>query len=363
MRLIIQIPCYNEEHSLPATLADIPASIPGIEAIETLIVDDGSSDHTVDVAQRLGVTHILRLSGHKGLAAAFQAGLDTCLKLGADIIVNTDGDNQYPQADIPRLVAPILANQADLVIGDRQVQKIPHFSPLKKRLQRWGSWVVYLASGVRAPDATSGFRAYSREAALRMSLLTRYTYTLETIIQAGKKGLRVTYVPVQVNQPTRDSRLIKSNWSYVKQSAATILRLYAFYEPLRTFSYISLPFVAVGLFALVRFLYFYFTGETGVGRHVQSLVVGGTLLTLGFLLFILGVIADLIAANRALIEETMYRVKRMEVATISSAQPDSSGLTDKQGILPATAPLPGHQPMRQVIGRQQGEALSRERTE
>src|SRR5574341_678865 len=279
MRLIIQIPCYNEEHSLPATLADIPASMPGIEAIETLVIDDGSSDHTVDVAQRLGVTHILRLPGHKGLAVAFQAGLDTCLKLGA---------------------------------------------------------------GVRAPDATSGFRAYSREAALRLSLLTRYTYTLETIIQAGKKGLRVTHVPVQVNQPTRDSRLIKSNWSYVKQSAATILRLYALYEPLRTFSYISLPFVAAGLFALVRFLYLYFTGQTGVGRHVQSLVVGGTLLTLGFLLFILGVIADLIAANRMLIEETMYRVKRMEVATSSTGQPDSSGPTDKQGILPATAPLPGH---------------------
>lgn len=313
MHLIIQIPCYNEEGSLPATLADIPSYIPGVDRIETLIVDDGSTDDTVKVARRLGVDHLIYLPGHKGLATAFQAGIDACLKLGADIIVNTDGDNQYPQADIPRLIAPILHNEADIVIGDRQVQTVPHFSPIKRRLQQWGSWVVCLASGVHAPDATSGFRAYSREAALRLSVLTRYTYTLETIIQAGKKGLRVTYIPVQVNQPTRDSRLIKSNWSYVKHSAATILRLYAFYEPLRTFSYLSLPCVAVGLFAIVRFLFFYFTGQTGVGRHVQSLVVGGTLLTLGFLLFVLGVVADLIAANRMLIEESLYRIKRMEI--------------------------------------------------
>ena len=323
MHLIIQIPCYNEEQSLPAALADIPPNIPGIDTIETLIVDDGSSDNTIGVAIGLGVDHVVRLPGHRGLAVAFQAGLDASLRLGADVIVNTDGDNQYPQADIPRLIAPILRNEADMVIGDRQVHMVPHFSPLKKRLQQWGSWIVCLASGVRAPDATSGFRAYSREAALRMSVLTRYTYTLETLIQAGKKGLRVAYVPIQVNQPTRDSRLIKSNWSYVKQSAATILRLYVFYEPLRTFFFISIPFVIVGLFALIRFLYFhFFTGQTGVGRHVQSLVFGGTLLTIGFLLFILGVIADIIAANRMLIEETIYRVKRMEMAK------DQPGLLD-----------------------------------
>jgi glycosyltransferase involved in cell wall biosynthesis len=314
MHLIVQIPCYNEEKSLPATLADIPSDIPGVDCVETLVIDDGSTDSTVDVARRLGADHVVCLPGHKGLAVAFQAGLDACLRLGADIIVNTDGDNQYPQADIPRLIGPILNCEADIVIGDRQVHTVPHFSLLKKWLQQWGSWVVCLASGVQAPDATSGFRAYSREAALRMSVLTRYTYTLETIIQAGKKGLRVAYVPIQVNQPTRDSRLIKSNWAYVKHSAATILRLYAFYEPLRTFFYISLPFVVLGIFSLIRFLYFYFTGQTGVGRHVQSLVVGGTLLTIGFLLFVLGVIADLIAANRLLIEETMYRIKRMETS-------------------------------------------------
>jgi glycosyltransferase involved in cell wall biosynthesis len=325
MYLIVQVPCYNEEQGLPATLADIPSNIPGVDLIETLIVDDGSSDNTVEVARRLAVDHVVRLPGHRGLAVAFQAGLDACLRLGADIVVNTDGDNQYPQADIPRLIAPILQNEADIVIGDRQVQKtVPHFSPLKKRLQQWGSWVVRLASGVKAPDATSGFRAYSREAALRMSVLTRYTYTLETIIQAGKKGLQIAFVPIQVNQPTRDSRLIKSNWSYIKQSAATILRLYVYYEPLRTFFYVSLPFVVVGLLALLRFLFFHFTGQAGIGRHVQSLVFGGTLLTIGFLLFVLGVVADLIAANRMLVEETMYRVKRMETSTDHRAAPQAA---------------------------------------
>jgi glycosyltransferase involved in cell wall biosynthesis len=323
MYLIVQIPCYNEEQGLPATLADIPSNIPGVDLIETLIVDDGSSDNTVEVARRLAVDHVVRLPGHRGLAVAFQAGLDACLRLGADLVVNTDGDNQYPQADIPRLIAPILQNEADIVIGDRQVQTVPHFSPLKKRLQQWGSWVVRLASGVKAPDATSGFRAYSREAALRMSVLTRYTYTLETIIQAGKKGLQIAFVPIQVNQPTRDSRLIKSNWSYIKQSAATILRLYVYYEPLRTFFYVSLPFVVVGLLALLRFLFFHFTGQAGIGRHVQSLVFGGTLLTIGFLLFVLGVVADLIAANRMLVEETMYRVKRMEISGGHLAAPQA----------------------------------------
>jgi glycosyltransferase involved in cell wall biosynthesis len=312
MYLIIQIPCYNEEQTLPATLAGMPTRIEGVDRIETLVIDDGSTDDTVAVARRLGVDHVLQLKGHKGLAAAFQGGLDTCLRLGADIIVNTDGDNQYPQADIPHLIAPILAGEAEVVIGDRQVHAVPHFSPLKRVLQQWGSWVVRQVSGIDVPDATSGFRAYSREAALRMSLLTRYTYTLETIIQAGKKGLRVTHVPITPNQPTRASRLIKSNWSYIRRSAATILRLYAFYEPLRTFFYLSLPFVLVGLGAILRFLYLYATDQTGIGRHVQSLTIGGTVLTLGFLLFIFGVIADLTAANRLLIEETMYRIKRME---------------------------------------------------
>ncbi len=337
MFLIIQIPCYNEEHTLPATLADIPKVIPGIDRVETLVIDDGSQDGTVSVACQRGVDHVVRLPGHKGLATAFQHGLEAGLRLGADIIVNTDGDNQYPQADIARLVTPILAGQADIVIGDRQVHSVPHFSLTKRLLQQWGSWVVRQVSGLDVPDATSGFRAYSREAALRMSLLTRYTYTLETIIQAGKKGLRVTHVPIEPNQPTRDSRLVKSNWSYVKRSAATILRLYAFYEPLRSFFYISLPFILVGLGALLRFLFFYLTDQSGIGRHVQSITIGGTLLTLGFLIFIFGVIADLIAANRLLIEETMYRIKRMELSPSPPQLYTAQPAVDAQEFDPATA--------------------------
>ncbi len=317
MHLIIQIPCYNEAATLPEVVADLPRTLPGIRRLETLIIDDGSGDDTVAVAHRLGIDYIVRHSYNRGLAAAFQTGLETCLKLGADIIVNTDGDHQYPGVEIVRLVEPILAGQADIVIGDRQTHAVAHFSPLKRFLQQWGSWVVRLASGAPVPDATSGFRAYSREAALRMVILTRYTYTLETIIQAGKKGLRVVSVPIRVNAPLRESRLIKSNWAYVKHSAATILRLYTLYEPLKTFTYLSLPFLLVGLALLARFFYYYVTGATGVGRYIQSIAVGGTSLTIGFLLIILGVIGDLIATNRLLIEETLYRTKRQELAKLT----------------------------------------------
>jgi glycosyltransferase involved in cell wall biosynthesis len=336
MRLFIQIPCYNEEGTLPLVLADIPAHIPGVEAIETLVVDDGSTDATVAVARRHGVDHVISLPGHKGLAVAFQAGLNACLQRGADIIVNTDGDNQYPQADIPRLIAPILCNEADIVIGDRQVHQVAHFSLLKRFLQQWGSRVVRMVSGVCVPDATSGFRAYSREAALRLSLLTRYTYTLETIIQAGKKGLRVAHIPIQAREPSRPSRLVKSDWSYVTRSAGTIIRLYVFYEPLRTFLFLSAPFVLVGLFAVLRFLYFQLVGEIGLGRHVQSLVLGGTLLTVGFLLIVLGIVADLVAANRALIEELMYRVKRIEHCLPASV----AGVTGDEPERHSTVTLP-----------------------
>jgi len=314
MHLIIQIPCYNEADTLPQTMADLPTYIPGIERIETLVIDDGSSDDTVAVARQLGVDHIIRHPHNRGLAAVFQTGLDACLRLGADIIVNTDGDNQYPSCEIPHLVEPILQRKADLVIGDRQTHNIQHFSPLKRFLQRWGSWVVRLASDTGVPDATSGFRAFSRDAAMRLTIFTKYTYTLETIIQAGKKGLIVVSIPIEVNAPLRESRLIKSNWSYIKRNAATILRLYTFYEPLRTFSYFSLPFFLAGLFLLGRFFYFYLFGFLdSVGRYVQSVTIGGTLLTLGLLIFIIGIIADLIAANRLLMEETMYRIKRLEM--------------------------------------------------
>jgi glycosyltransferase involved in cell wall biosynthesis len=314
MYLIIQIPCYNEENTLPQVIASLPYCLPGISKVETLVIDDGSLDHTVDIARSLGVDHIVRHSHNQGLAATFQTGLEACLRLGADIIVNTDGDHQYPGDQIVHLIEPILQREADIVIGDRQTQTIAHFSPFKRALQQWGSWVVRLASGTQVPDATSGFRAYSREAALRMSILTQYTYTLETIIQAGKKGLRVASVPIQVNSPLRESRLIKNNWSYVKHSAATIVRLYALYEPFRTFMYLSLPFLLAGIFLLSRFMFFYLTGATGIGRHVQSVAIGGTALTIGFLLIILGIIGDLIATNRLLIEETLYRTKRQEFA-------------------------------------------------
>lgn len=313
MHLTIQIPCYNEELTLPQVITDLPHALPHITRIDTLIIDDGSSDNTVEIARQSGVNHIIQHGYNRGLATAFQTGLDASLRLGADIIVNTDGDNQYPGNQIYRLIEPILQGKADIVIGNRQIQTIVHFSLTKKFLQHWGSWVVRMASGTQVPDATSGFRAYSREAALRMSILTRYTYTLETIIQAGKKGLRVTSVPIQVNDPLRESRLIKNNWSYIKLSAATIVRLYTLYEPFRTFIYLSLPFLLIGIYLLARFLFFYVSGASGVGRHIQSVAIGGTALTIGFLLVILGIIADLIATNRLLIEEMLYRTKRQEL--------------------------------------------------
>ncbi len=314
MHLIIQIPCYNEADTLPQTVAALPTRIPGVDRIETLIIDDGSTDDTVAVAQKLGVTHIVRHPNNRGLAAVFQTGLNACLHLGADIIVNTDGDNQYPGSQIPRLIAPILQGKADMVIGDRQTRTIRHFSPLKRFLQRWGSWVVRIASGTTVPDATSGFRALTRDAAMRFSIFTKYTYTLETIIQAGKKGLIISSVPIEINPPLRQSRLIKSNWSYIKRNAATILRLYTFYEPLRTFFYLSLPFFLSGLLLLGRFFYFYLDGATNTyGRFLQSVMIGGTLLILGLLIFMMGVIADLIAAGRLINEETLYRMKRLEM--------------------------------------------------
>ena len=312
MRLIIQIPCYNEAKTLPHVISTIPKEILNISNLELLIIDDGSTDNTVAVARQLGVHHIIRHPRNRGLAATFQTGLEACLRLGADIVVNTDGDNQYPGSEIPRLIEPILRGEADIVIGDRQTHQITHFSPLKRVLQGWGSWVVRQASNTSVPDATSGFRAFSREAALRLTILTRYTYTLETLIQAGKKGLIVAHIPIEVNDPLRESRLIKNTWSYIKHSAATILRIYALYEPFRTFIYLSLPFLLIGLILLGRFAIIYFTGGSGVGRYVQSVIYGGTSLTIGFLLIILGIVGDLIAANRMILEEMLYRLKRQE---------------------------------------------------
>lgn len=316
MHLIIQIPCYNEAETLPCVVADLPKTVPGVTRLEYLIIDDGSSDGTAEVAARLGIHHIVRHPRNQGLAVAFQSGLDYALRVGADIIVNTDGDNQYPGDQIGALVQPILRGEADMVIGDRQTHAIPHFSPVKRMLQQWGSWVVRAASGTKVPDAASGFRAFSREAALRLIVLTRYTYTLETIIQAGKKGLIITHIPIQVNDPLRESRLMRSTWSYVKRSAATILRLYAFYEPLRTFSFIAIPFVLAGLLLLGRFFYFYVLGLATGGftdRFVQSVTIGSTLLTVGFLIFLFGVLADIGSTQRSMLEELLYRQRKQEL--------------------------------------------------
>lgn len=313
MKLIIQIPCYNEAETLPETVAELPPSIDGIECIETLIVDDGSEDDTIAVARALGVTHIIEQRRNRGLAHTFQTGIAACLARGADIIVTTDGDNQYPGRFIPDLVRPILAGEADIVVGDRQVGKIAHFSPAKRLLQRFGSWMVRTVSETAVPDAPSGFRAYSRDAALHFNILTRFSYTLETIIQAGKLGLTIASVPIETNDPTRPSRLQRNMWHFIKAQAGTILRLYAFYEPLRTFSYISLPFLLSGLFLWGRFGYVVLVGQSGIGRYAQSVTIGTGLILLGVITLLFGIQADIAGKHRQLTEEMLYRLKKLEL--------------------------------------------------
>lgn len=322
VKCIIQIPCYNEAETLPATLADLPRALPGIDCLEILVIDDGSDDETTAVAHALGVHHIIRHRQNQGLARAFQSGLDTCLRLGADIIVNTDADNQYPGHYIADLVAPVLAGQAHVVIGDRQVGRVAHFSPLKRALQVLGSSLVRTVSGTDVPDAASGFRAYSREAALRFNILTRFSYTLETIIQAGKLGLAIQSVPIEVNETERPSRLQRNMWHFIKAQAGTILRLYAFYEPLRTFSYIALPFLLVGLLTWLRFFYFVLVGGSGIGRYLQSLTIGTGLLLVGVITLLFGIQADIASKHRQLTQETLYRLKKLELQKdLSDAEP------------------------------------------
>ncbi len=312
MKLIIQIPCLNEEEALPVTLADLPREVAGFETVEWLIIDDGSTDNTIAVARDHGVDHVVRLTNNKGLASGFQAGLDAALKLGADVVVNTDADNQYFGGDIPKLVAPILRGDADMVVGDREVMSIEHFSPLKKSLQRLGSWVVRRASQTTVPDTTSGFRAYNREAALAMQVVSNYTYTLETIIQAGKMLIAVDHVPVKTNEKMRESRLFPSMWSYIRRNGVSIFRIYSMYEPLRVF---MMGAIVIGLVALVvwgRFFYF-FAFENEGGGHVQSLILGAVLFNAAMLLAALGVIGDLLSGQRIMLQRTFERVRRIEL--------------------------------------------------
>ena len=316
-KLIIQIPCLNEAATLPATLADLPRAVGGIDVVERLVIDDGSTDGTAAVARAHGVEHVIRFRSHKGLAAAFTAGLDAAVRLGADYVVNTDADNQYAGADVAALVQPLLDGTADIVIGDRNVAALPRMPLLKRWLQRIGSWVVRRVSNTSVPDATSGFRAYTREAALRQTVVSDFSYTLETIIQAGRKRMAIAHVPVATNDTTRPSRLFDSVFTYVRKSAATIVRIYTLYEPLTVFTTAGLTLVAGGLAISLRFLHFYFTGA-GSG-HVQSLILAAVLLIVGFQVLLIGLLADVLSANRKLTEELLYRVRTLETGGAGAA--------------------------------------------
>jgi glycosyltransferase involved in cell wall biosynthesis len=323
MKLIIQIPCYNEAATLPDTVRDLPRSLPDVATIEYLVIDDGSSDATARVAKELGVDHVVRHTRNSGLASAFATGLDACLQRGADIVVNTDADNQYRADDIPRLIAPLLAGHADVAVGDRGVGSLRQFSWIKRRLQQIGSWVIGRASGFPTPDATSGFRALTRDAALRTLVLSRYSYTLETLIQAGASRLAVVFVPVAVNPQTRESRLMRSIPDYLRNSGVTIVRAYTMYRPLRVFARLGLALVLAGLVPGLRFLYFLFTD--GGGGHVQSLILSAILLISGFQALLFGLLADLLHFNRRLQEELVYRVRRLDLGahrdTAAASQP------------------------------------------
>ena len=310
MKLIIQIPCYNEENHLPGTLADLPDEIDGIDVIERLIIDDGSTDETERIAKKLGVEHTVRFATNRGLAAAFRVGIQRCVELGADIIVNTDGDNQYRGADIEKIVRPIIEGKADLVIGDRQTWSHPEFGLIKKILQRLGSRLISYFARTPIPDATSGFRAFKRDAALQLNILSDYTYTHETSIQAGLHNLKVESVPIKINPKTRASRLFSSTFSYIWNSGINILRIYTLYRPLKIFTLMALVNFILGTGLGVRFLYYYFIDEGG--GHVQSLIMSAILFNLSFVLFVVGVMSDLIGFNRRLLEEMVMRMRRMQ---------------------------------------------------
>lgn len=309
MKLIIQIPCYNEAETLEVALNDLPRHIDGVDEIEYLIINDGSKDNTVQVAKDWGVHHIVNFRCNKGLAKGFMAGLDACLEAGADIIVNTDADNQYCGEDIEKLITPILKEEADIVIGERPIDSIEHFSFIKKKLQHLGSWVVRKASKTDIPDAPSGFRAFSRDAAMHINVVNDYTYTLETIVQAGRNRMAITSVPIRTNPELRKSRLFHSMWGYVKKSVLTILRAFMWYKPLYCFSIVATIPTIIGLGVAIRFLVFYFSGR-GNG-HIQSLILACTLLIIGFITFVIGLLADVIAANRKILEDTQYQIRKL----------------------------------------------------
>lgn len=320
MKLVIQIPCLNEEQTLPTTIADLPRSLPGIDSIELLVIDDGSTDRTGDVARELGVQRVVRFPARRGLARAFEAGLREALAMGADIIVNTDADNQYQGQDVGKLVEPIVEGRADMVVGTRPIGQIDHFSPLKKAMQRLGSGVVRRLSQNDVPDATSGFRAYSREAALKLTVLTDFTYTLETLIQAGQKNITITHVPIRTNGKLRESRLFRGMRAYIQRSLTTMFRVYVLYQPLRFFWTISALFLITSLALFVRFAWILLT-SAGQPGHIQSVIVAGALAVIGVLIGALGVIADLVGMNRRLLEEILVHTRSLRAQEDSPKDP------------------------------------------
>ena len=328
MKLIIQIPCFNEAETLEVTLNDLPKHIDGIDEIEYLIIDDGSHDNTAEVAKKWGVHYVVRFRRNKGLAKGFMAGLDACLKNGADIIVNTDADNQYCGADIETLVRPILDKKAHIVIGERPIDDTEHFTPLKKKLQHFGSWVVRKASKTTIPDAPSGFRAYSREAAMRINVINDYTYTLETIVQSGREKMAVMSVPIRTNPELRESRLFHSMWGYIKKSMLTIVRTYLMYRPLYFFFMLGSILALVGVGFFVRYFVFFCSGEGG--GHLQSLILASTLLIVGFQTIVVGLLGDVISANRKILQDVQYHVRKMDYSRQECEDEKSSDLVKNE---------------------------------
>ena len=331
MKLIIQIPCFNEAETLEVTLNDLPKHIDGIDEIEYLIIDDGSHDNTAEVAKKWGVHYVVRFRRNKGLAKGFMAGLDACLKNGADIIVNTDADNQYCGADIETLVRPILDKKAHIVIGERPIDDTEHFTPLKKKLQHFGSWVVRKASKTTIPDAPSGFRAYSREAAMRINVINDYTYTLETIVQSGREKMAVMSVPIRTNPELRESRLFHSMWGYIKKSMLTIVRTYLMYRPLYFFFMLGSILALVGVGFFVRYFVFFCSGEGG--GHLQSLILASTLLIVGFQTIVVGLLGDVISANRKILQDVQYHERKMDYSRQECEDEKSSDLVKNESGL------------------------------